>query len=65
MSRIKLVRLHRGLRQIDLSRRVGVSESYLSKIETGRVAPSDVLLVKLAEALDVDAMKLLGEAEPF
>ena len=63
LSRIKLVRMHRGLRQVDVARRIEVSESYLSKIETGRVTPSDVLLDKIAEALDVDASDLVGQIE--
>ena len=65
LTKIKLARMHRGLRQLDVSRHIGVSESYLSKIETGRVVPHDRLLVKLADALDVAATELLGVAEPF
>ena len=63
LSRTKLVRMHRGLRQVDVARRIEVSESYLSKIETGRVTPGDVLLDKIAEALDVDASDLVGQIE--
>ena len=64
LTKIKLARMHRGLRQLDVSRRIGVSESYLSKIETGRIVPRDQLLVKLADALGVAATELLGEADP-
>ena len=64
LSRIKLVRMRCGLRQMDLSRQIGVSESYLSKIETGRVTPSRFLLARMAEALYVAVFDLEGEIEP-
>jgi transcriptional regulator with XRE-family HTH domain len=63
LTRIKLARMHRGLRQLDVSRLAGISESYLSKIETGRAAPSDILLVRLAEVLNVAVVDLVGEIE--
>ena len=53
LSPIKVARMREGLRQIDVAREVGVSESQLSKIETGRVEPDEALLRKIAGALGV------------
>ena len=53
LTRIKMVRLQRGLRQYDVARRAGIAESYMSKIETGRVKPCPELLARIAAVLDV------------
>ena len=58
ISKMKLIRMQQGLRQFDVSRVVGISEPYLSKIETGRVRPSENLLQKIATVLGVDCEKL-------
>jgi transcriptional regulator with XRE-family HTH domain len=62
VTNLKLMRMRRGLRQWKLAAAVGISEGYLSKIETGRVpAPAD-LLQRLADELEVG----VGEInEPF
>ncbi len=61
LTKLKLARIQSGLRQWDLAQLVGISESRLSKIETGRSKPSDPLLSKIAEALGVDAATLRGK----
>jgi transcriptional regulator with XRE-family HTH domain len=53
LTKIKLLRLQSGLLQWQLAKMVGVPESYLSKIETGRIQPSERLLRKIASALEV------------
>jgi transcriptional regulator with XRE-family HTH domain len=53
ISRIKLERLNRRLRQWDLAQKVGISESMLSKIETGRIVPTPSLCNALAAILNV------------
>jgi transcriptional regulator with XRE-family HTH domain len=58
VTKIKIARLERGLRQWDVARQVGISESYLSKIETGRVKPDPNLLEKIAIALDVPVRQI-------
>lgn len=55
LTRLKLVRMQHGLRQWDLARLIGISESSLSKIETGRIRPSGIVLGKLAAALGVSS----------
>lgn len=58
LSPIKLARMRGGLRQIDIARKIGVSESQLSKIETGRIEPSGEILARIAEVLRVDEDEL-------
>ena len=53
VSSIKLARLRSGMRQWDLAKQIGISETQLSKIETGRVKPGRDLLVRIAAALGV------------
>jgi len=53
-SRIKLFREHRGLTQVELARRVGLSALYVSQLETRRRAGSPATLRKIATALSVD-----------
>ncbi len=61
LSTIKRKRMEQGLRQMDVARRVHLSESQLSKIETGRVDPSHEDLAKIAAALGVAPEELRGD----
>ena len=53
LTEFKKIRMERGLRQFDVALRTGVSESKLSKIETGRIVPDPDLVGKIAAVLDV------------
>jgi transcriptional regulator with XRE-family HTH domain len=59
-ARLTLLRNAKGLKQEDLSERIGKAYNYVSRLETGRVktAPYDVL-AKLALTLDVTVDDLL------
>ncbi len=50
---IRAFREWRGLTQEELGRRVGMSKSYVSQLETRRRKPGVATLKKLAQALDV------------
>jgi putative transcriptional regulator len=52
-NRIREVRKQRGLRQVDLAKRVGVFQSEISEIECGKRMPSIYLAKKIAKALKV------------
>ena len=55
-SKAKAMRSARGrlgLTQFDLARRVGVSESQIGKIETGRAIPEDWLKELIAQELNI------------
>lgn len=61
LTKIKLLRLRKGLLQWELARRVGIGESQMSKIETARVVPADDVLKRIAEALEVPVAALLKD----
>lgn len=57
--RIKLVRERAGLTQKTFSERIGVSRSFLSEIEAGKVKPSLETLIGVATRFGIDAGWLL------
>ena len=58
-ERIQEVRKTRGIKQMVLAERTGLSCQYISQIETGRKQISLQALMQIAEALDVTADALL------
>lgn len=51
------------LTQKDLGEAIGISNTYLSDIETGRTNPSIKTLKKIARALDINYIELLKDTE--
>ena len=66
-DRIRAIRTAKGFSQRALGERVGVSFTYMSKVETGKLDfgdyPSEDLICRLAAALDADEEELLLLAE--
>jgi|SRR5699024_868128 len=61
---IKKTRNEKGLSSRELARRAGVSQAYLSQLETGKNNnPTAETISKLAKALEVDYMELLFQTE--
>lgn len=56
---LKLLRTYHQFKQVDLAKRLGVSNSYLSEIETGVKTPSVDLLEKYAEVFKMPASTIL------
>lgn len=56
---IRRLRMAKGLSQSELSEKAGLSEKYLSSIETGRKTGSFETMENLARALDVEPYELL------
>jgi transcriptional regulator with XRE-family HTH domain len=52
-KKIRSIREKNGLTQAELARRVGVSRSYINKIENGEAKPSLALLERIASILGV------------
>ena len=50
---LRTLRLARGLTQPLLAEKAGIEQSYLSKLENGRSKPSDEVLARIAQALEV------------
>ena len=66
-NRLRAMRTAKGLSQRALGERVGVSFTYISKVENGKLDfgdyPSEDLIRRLATALDADEEELLLLAE--
>jgi transcriptional regulator with XRE-family HTH domain len=48
---LKILRIRAGVRAYELAHRLGMSESALSRIETGRKEPSAKLVARINKAL--------------
>lgn len=59
-QRIRALRAERGLSQADLARRIAMDPATLSRIETGKVAPTIASFSRIAGALSVPISRLLG-----
>lgn len=53
-EKIKCERLKKSLKQYELAKKAGISNTYLSDIEVGRTSPSLKTLDKISKALGVD-----------
>lgn len=58
--RIREERMRRNIKQFELAEQAGISNSFLSDIETGRTTPSIKTLKKLSKALGVNCTIFLG-----
>ncbi len=61
--RIRQARIDRGLTLDHLATRIGMTRSWLSKVENFRITPSLQALAQISEALEVPLSRLLAEAE--
>ena len=61
---LAVIRVLAGLSQAELSRRSGISQGYLSGIESGDKVPSPEMLGKLADTLGVPLASLLTNPTP-
>lgn len=60
---LRLVRVFHDLNQTTLADRLGISNSYLSEIESGKKSPTLELLQKYAETFNMPLSSLLFFAE--
>ncbi len=63
-QRIVAWRLRRGLSQAAVSRRVGLNQSYLSRLEAGKIQPNIRTIQRIAAALRIALPELLGPSPP-
>jgi transcriptional regulator with XRE-family HTH domain len=59
--RLRELRLARQLTQEALAEAAGITSTYTSDIELGKRAPSLTIVLRLAQALDVDVADLLSD----
>jgi transcriptional regulator with XRE-family HTH domain len=60
-DKLKEVRTRRLLTQVQLADKSGVNQVTIARIERNKVDPRFSTIRRLAEALDVDPTKLVGE----
>ena len=65
-KRLRDLREAKGLSQGDIEDRTGLPKAYVSIVENGRTTPTLQMLVRWAEALDVELYKLfaVGHRQP-
>tara|TARA_Y100001963_G_C6691004_1_gene404640 strand:- start:578 stop:853 length:276 start_codon:yes stop_codon:yes gene_type:complete len=63
--RIKDVCRSQHLKMIDVANKVGITKSYLSRVNSGKVKPSFELLQKIADAMDVPVHRLIVAPEGY
>ena len=51
----------RGMKQIDLAKRVGLSELAISTFETGRAKPSQKVALRIAKALSLKVRQIFPD----
>lgn len=59
-KRIKELRIEKSMRQIDLADKIGIEDSALRRIESGRVNSTINMLRKIAAGLDISILELLN-----
>ena len=63
MLDVRQARQRVGISQKDLARKVGITQAFLSEVETGTKSPSLLTAAKLARALGCTIDELLGETK--
>ena len=63
MKKLKQFRNELGWSQVKLSNRSGVSQTYISELESGGKNPTLPIVRKLAKALDKEPSELIDEEE--
>lgn len=61
MLELKKIRLKHGLKQDDFARELGFTQSYISKVEAGKLNPSYELMVMLRRFCKLNINKLIDE----
>lgn len=60
MNKIKRIRKIKGLKQGELAKAVGISQTYLSELENSRKSnPSKDVLMRIAKSLEVSISELV------
>lgn len=62
-KRIRAFRKLKRIQQMEFAKRLGISTTVLGKIERGQKVPSQELLEKMAQQLDIDVNELIGEGK--
>lgn len=63
-SRLREVRLSRGMTQAELAKVTRITETYITRLEAGKAAPGIDLVNRLARGLQVPLAELLPQDDP-
>lgn len=63
MERLKKLREKFGLSQAELADKAGISQPFIGAIESGRKSPTLRTLEKIANAMNISVLELLGSEE--
>lgn len=58
---IKQVRIQKEIKQVELAAEIGIDDSSLRRIESGRTSPTLKTLYRISQALKIDLSELLPE----
>lgn len=59
-SKLKAIRLKKGLKQVDVAEKAGIDSNYYSRVERGEAIPTVITLKKILSALKVKSSEVLG-----
>ncbi|ESR10140.1 XRE family transcriptional regulator [Streptococcus iniae] len=62
---LKLMRKTKSLTQVEMSKKLNVTQGAYAKWENGRTEPTLEMLVRIADSLDVTVDYLLGRSDNF
>ena len=62
-TRVKMLRITKGISQTELAKKIGVTQTHLSNIENGRAGLTIPNLIKLPEALDTSISSFFEDIE--
>ena len=62
-KKIAFIRKNRGLKQVDVAEMAGISQAFLSRIESGKKQPSLTVLFALATSLRVSVSTFFKESK--
>jgi len=61
IEKIKIIRIRKGVSQMELSLRSNLSQSFIANLEKGKKQPSVLTLLKIADALEVSPQDFFPE----
>jgi len=62
-DKIKIIRVEKGVSQMELSLRSNLTQSFIANVEKGKKQPSILTLIKIADALNVSPQDFFPESD--
>ena len=58
-SKLRKIRLKKGMKQVDVADKAGLNSNYYARVERGEAIPTEVTLKKILTALKVKSSEVL------